>query len=526
MSITGRDHHDRARLIRAGFLDRFIQAGERFVAGHREGIVVAWALCAFFVLWMLYDTISLATVDVRWDASEAALWAQNFALGYKHPPLTAWLTALWFAVFPRTDWAAHLQDIAVIIIALAVTWRLLRDHLGKDRALFGLIALFLVPLYTFKTAELNANTVVMPCWAAALLFYLRARRGLGIMDAVLAGAFAGLTFLGKYWAIYLIVAMAVASLVGAGTRRFWRSPAPYLMAAAAAIVIAPHLYWFVSERGAANYAFIRDGVMSKDSLDAAAYRSMYYLLGASAYAAVPVLLLVLLRPSRAALVDTAWPPAEARQQVIILFAVPLLLPALVNLVLPHRLTPDWTYPNWALLPVALYASSYIAIDGSAVAKAGVTALAISLAFVIASPFIAYERLFVGLDHNRPRSREVAEVAERLTDKPVKFFWGSPVITGGLPFYRANSRPLDVEPLSAAGRFEIDAEGLLIACLDDDAPCRATQAALSGAGFTADVAIARIFLGFSGPSINIHVTVVPAERPRGAAIYEPNALSPR
>ena len=159
---------------------------------------------------MVFQTVSLLPVDLRDDASEAALWAQAFAFGYKHPPLTAWLFMAWFAVFPRANWAMHLAAVAIVAATLAVTWRLLRDHLDRDRSLFGLAALILVPLYTFKAAELNANTAMMPFWAAALLFYLRARRGLGVWDAVLAGAFASLAMLGKYWAVYLFAGMAAA----------------------------------------------------------------------------------------------------------------------------------------------------------------------------------------------------------------------------------------------------------------------------------------------------------------------------
>ena len=54
-----------------------------------------------------------------------------------------------------------------------------------------------------------------------------------------------------------------------------------------------------------------------------------------------------------------------------------LLPALVNLAVPARLTPDWTFPNWALLPVVLYGSRKIAVDLLAVAGAGLVALAVS-----------------------------------------------------------------------------------------------------------------------------------------------------
>ena len=511
MAVVRPDPAEHLRPQSAGVGWRLMAFAQRWVSARSEGVLVGMILVAFIVLWMTFQTVALAPVDLRDDASEAALWAQTFAFGYKHPPLTAWLFMAWFAVFPRTNWAMHLVGVTTVAATLAVTWRLLRDHLDRNRSLFGLVALILVPLYTFKAAELNANTAMMPFWAVALLFYLRARRGSGVWDSVLAGASASFAMLGKYWAVYLFAGMAAAALTGAGARRFWRSPAPYLMAAGAALVIAPHLYWYVTQAGGTNYAFVRDSVMTDDSFAAALGKSVYYTLGVIAYAAGPLLLLAALRPGRAALADIAWPADEERRQALILFAVPMVLPALVNLALPARLTPDWTFPNWALLPVVLYGSRKIVVDLFAVAGAGLAALAVSLAFVMASPFIAVAKLKSGLDPNRPSSQEVAELAERLTNNAAQLYWGSPGITGNLPFYWPGSRPLFGDPLSDAGRREIPATGLLIVCLDNDAPCRATAAALSGAADrTTAGSIKRTFLGLAGPQMEFRVTVVPAQ----------------
>ena len=479
---------------------------QRWIDARSEGVLVGLMLAAFIVLWLAFQTVSLLPVDLRDDASEAALWAQTFAFGYKHPPLTAWLFMAWFAIFPRTNWAMHLEAVAIVAATLAITWRLLRDHLDRNRSLLGLAALILVPLYTFKAAELNANTAMMPFWTAALLFYLRARRSLDGWDAVFAGAFASFAMLGKYWAVYLFAGMAVASLTGADARRFWRSAAPYLMAAGAAVVIAPHLYWYVAEGGGTNYAFVRDSVMTDDSFAGALGKSVYYLLGVIAYAAGPLLLLAALRPAPAALADIAWPADELRRQALILFAVPMVLPALVNLALPARLTPDWTFPNWALLPVVLYGSRKIAVDSLAVAGAGLAALAASVCFLIASPFMAYAHLTAGLDFNRPSSQEVAALAEKTSSKPVGLYWGSPEITGNLPFYLAGTNRLEDDPLSDLGRSEIAAEGLVVACRDGDTPCLTTQAALGGGARIVDNTIRRSFLGLSGKPIGIRVSV--------------------
>ncbi len=509
MSTVGRDLTGRTAAGFAGLADRLSQPGRRFVAEHAERTIVVSALAAFVVLWMIFDIVSLASVDLHSDWSEAALWAHNFAFGYKHPPMTAWLFMLWFAVFPRQDWAADLLNVLVVAIGLGVTWRLLRDHLDKTRALLGLIALVLIPLYDIKTAILNANTVMIPFWAAALLFYLRARRGLGILDAFLAGAFASLTVFGKYWALFLVAGMAIAALVGPDTRRFWRSPAPYVMALGAAIVIAPHLWWFVSEHGGTSYAFMRDTVVVSQSFGTALLRSARYLVNCIAYAIVPIVFLAVLRPSRAALAEMIWPRDDDRRQALLLLVFPLVLPALVNLAIPYRLTADWTYPNWALLPVVLYASREIVVDERAVARAGLVALAVTLAAIVVSPMVAYARLTRADDQYRAHFREVARLADRLAGQPVRLFWGSPNITAGLPFYLPKADPLTVDPLSAEGRDAIGAHGLVVVCVSTDAPCRRVGAELAAAGgHAANAMLTRNFLGVSGEPMNFEITVVP------------------
>ncbi len=510
MSTAGRGSADRDGWRITNSVVRLVHVGESFVAENSERTIVVAALAAFLVTWTVFDIVSLASVDVHFDVSEAVLWAQHFAFGYKHPPLVAWIFALWFSVFPYQDWAADLLNVTVVTLGLAVTWRLLRDHLDKDRALLGLIALVLVPFYDIKSAILNTNTVLIPFWAAALLFYLRARRSLRLSDAFLAGACASLTVLGKYWGVFLVAGMAVAAVTGRDTRRFWRSPAPYVMAAGAAIVIAPHVWWYVSERGGANYAFIHDTVVLKQSFAAALRRSGHYLISSAAYAIVPIIFLIALRPSKAALAEMLWPADDDRRQALLLFIVPLVLPALVNLAIPYRLTDDWTYPNWALLPVVLYAARDVNVDERDVARAGLVALAVAIIALIVSPVVAYARLTRSQDQYRTHFRQVAKLAENLAGEPIQLFWGSNEITTGLPFYLPKARPLSADPLSAEGRAAISAHGLAVVCLSDDVPCRKISAEFAAAGArTTSATLARRFMGFSGPPMSFQITVVPA-----------------
>jgi hypothetical protein len=479
MSIARHDTAGPAPARLMACASRLTDRAQQFIGGYGEGTVVLLILVAFVAAWMIFWTISTAPLDTHLDNDEALIWAQHFAFGYKHPPMTGWLFMAWFAVFPRQQWAVDLLNVTNCAVALAITWRLLRDHLDSNAALLGLISLIMVPLYDVKAEVLNANTVMMPFWAATLLFYLRARRGLGVADAFLAGAFASLTMLGKYWAVFLFAGMAVAALVGPGTKRFWRSPAPYVMALGAAVVIAPHVWWMLTDRVSLTFA---ESVINNTSFRDALVLSAYYVVGA---------------------ID------EDRRQAWILLWVPLVLPALVNLAVPYRLTPDWTFPNWALLPIVLYGARGLVVDQRSVARAGVFAVIAVLAVLVASPVIAAVRVVRGPDQFRPHFRQVVETAEQLAGKPLHFYAGSADLTAGLYIYMPGAQLMSANPLSADGRARSGARGLLVACLMTDTPCRQMSEALVSAGArTTTVALTRSFLGFSGPPLTVQITVVP------------------
>jgi 4-amino-4-deoxy-L-arabinose transferase-like glycosyltransferase len=507
MSIAGRDENGRVSRGPAALADTLMRRSVRFLSTGSEAATVVSILAAFVAAWMLFWEISTASVDVHYDASEAVLWAQHFAFGYKHPPLTGWLFALWFSVFPRAQWAMNLLTVLTSAVGLAISWRLLRDHLDRNRALLGLFALMLIPLYDVKAEVLNANTVMIPVWAAALLFYLRARRGLGVVDAFLAGAFASLTMLGKYWAVFLFASMAAAALTGPGMRRFWRSPAPYVMAVGAAIVVAPHLWWMLTQSGASVQ--FAESVVNRMPFSAALAKSANYFLGAIAYVIGPLIFFAALRPSRAALVDTLWPPEELRRQAWLLLLVPLVLPALVNLFVPYRLTAAWTSANWALLPLVLYGSRYLLIDERVSARAGLATLAVTLAILIAAPVIACVRLSHGHDPYRPHFAQVAQIGEELAGRPVALIWGSEGIVSGMPFYLRQAKRLTVGPLSAEGRAAVAAHGLLIVCTSDDESCRQNAKPFIDAGAPSKtVTLTRRFLGFSAKPVSFQITAVP------------------
>lgn len=485
---------------------RLVQASADFVRRNSSGQLLGITLAAYAVLWMLYFSVSNATVDIHYDLSEASVWAQTFEFGYKHPPMTAWIFRAWFAIFPRTDWAAYLFATVNITVTLAVAWVILRDHLDKERALVGVTALILVPFYTFLAARFNANTVMMPFWTATVLFYLRARRNVRWTDAVLAGAFAGLTFLGKYWGVYLIAGIAVASLAGDDVRRFWRSGAPLLMAAAALAVLAPHIHWLLTERDHATERFLATSVMVPASFGAALKTSTFYLGSIIGYVAMPLIFFVVLKPDRAALRDTIWPADPGRRQALLLFVVPLVLPAVANLAWPHRLTPIWTFPNWALLPVVLFGSLRLNVTAIAAARACLTALLVSLLAVVVSPLVAHMQLARQTTQNA-HYRQIAMEIMHLANSPAVVIGGSEEVVVGVFYYLPKARPMSSQPNEEP--MELSTTARVLVCIENNVSCRARADSLAGnSGSVSDVTFAKTFLGYSSPPLTYRIAVAP------------------
>ncbi len=486
---------------------RLMQASADFVRQSSGARLLGVTLTAYAVLWLLYFSVSHATVDIHFDVSEASVWARTFSLGYKHPPMMAWIFRAWLAVFPRTDWAAYLLAVANLAATLAITWMILRDHLDKERALVGMTALILVPFYTFLASRFNANTVMMPFWAATVLFYLRARRNVRWTDAVLAGVFAGLTFLGKYWGVYLIAGIAVASFAGDDLKRFWRSGAPFLMAAAALVVLAPHIHWLLTEHNHPAESYMTTSVMVSASFGSALKTSAFYLGGVISYVVMPLTFFAVLKPDRAAWRDTIWPADPGRRQALLLLVVPLILPALVNLAWPHRLTPVWAFPNWALLPVVLFGSPRLSVPAVAAARACITALVVSLLAVVASPLVAHAHLNSRRIAHNAHYRQIAAEIAHLANSPAVLIGGSEGVVQGLFYYLPAAWPMDSPPNDRDVKLSIAARAMV--CIEGDASCRAAADSLAGSsGGVSDVTFAKTFLGYRSPPQTYRIAVAP------------------
>lgn len=183
--------------------------------------------------------------DLFVDESQYWLWGQNLDLGYySKPPLVAWLIravtelagseAPFFVRLP----GAVLHGLTALILA-AVAARLL----DARAAVWTAATYVTLPMAALGSLLISTDTVMAPFFAGAILMYLRAATGRA-GAAMLAGVLAGLAFLAKYAAVYLLLGLGLAAVLVPALRIGPR--AALALVAAFAATILPNVLWNLS----------------------------------------------------------------------------------------------------------------------------------------------------------------------------------------------------------------------------------------------------------------------------------------
>jgi hypothetical protein len=472
------------------------------------------ALLVYWLLWSAYAVISKSGQGLHPDMTELIAWSRDPALGYfKHPPLAAWLVALWFSVFPVSEWAYDLLAVLMPVIALWITWRLLADYLDVEKRVFGLALLTLVPFFNFHALKYNVNTVLMPLWALTTLFFLRSYRLRHSGYAALAGLAAAASMYGKYWSVFLLAGLVVAAVVDRRRAAYFRSPAPWITIAVGLLAMAPHLYWLVQNHFA-PFSYAVD-VHGEKPFGGVALSAVGYLGGSLAYVAVPVILtLIAARPSRATLADMIWPRDNERRLAAAAFWAPLLLPVIGALAGATEITSLWSMSAWTLLPVMLLSPPGIVLKPIDTQRL--------LAFVVVFPFVLLAAAPVvaryGRDTAMPGSGEIPLLAAQverswhsMTLQPLRFVGGETLAFGVAAY--AQDRPRALPGLPPRDPAVLKRDGLAFVCFAEDAACVARAKVMAQAepkSRTIESSIARSVGGKLAPPRRYTIVLVPPQ----------------
>ena len=208
------------------------------------------------LLWTWVGISSRSNFDGPGDMVEAYAWAQGWQWGYyKHPPLSAWVAGLWFAVVPESHGGYSLLAALNGAIGLAGLAVLAREFLPRNWVLLVVAAASLTPGISSLAMRFNANAILISTWPWAIALFVRWMQRGRPQDALLCGVACALAMLGKYYSAVLLLTLLCAALWRPDWRQRLFSPTTLLMLGSGALCLAPHGLWLVAQsHGPLQYA--------------------------------------------------------------------------------------------------------------------------------------------------------------------------------------------------------------------------------------------------------------------------------
>lgn len=468
--------------------------------------------------WTLYAAISHSTEAIHEDMTEAYVWGREFQLGYyKHPPFWAWLAGLWFLVFPVKGWAFSLLSVLNANVGLLGAWFIIgRFAEGKRRAAATFL-LLLTPCYSFLALKYNANAVFLSLWPWMAYYFLRAIDDGRKVDALLFGILSAAAMLSKYYAVVLLLTCLAAACLHPRRRRYFASVSPYLSAGVAALLVAPHVWWLITTGfRPIRYAEGEAGLTLLQSL----YNAVGYLLACLALHGL-VILVVALR-SRGP-VSRRWRrlaerSRDPRFRVLAALALgPALITAAAGVALRFPLADTMSVGIFCLIPLLLMELAGVEDDARLLRLARRLTAGITLAALIASPLVAYEKMNRGeLAAAQPRM-EIAEAATQLwrqkTGTPLAIVAGYSPYADAVAFYSPD-HPSEFIAFDRGWSPWITPEaiarhGFLAVCLKADEKCLTLAREYATASASqAEVELFHSAWGMKAPPVAFDLLVVP------------------
>lgn len=315
------------------------------IAAEARGMVRSYAPLMFAAVAAITVArlvwLAVQPADLYPDEAQYWFWAQHPAFGYySKPPLVAWLIALTTAAFGDSEFAIRLSAPLLHAIASGFVYatgaRLYDGRVGFWAALTYLAA----PGVSLSSFVISTDAALLPCWAAALYAFVRAREVDGPVWHIAGwwiavGIAAGLGLLAKYAMVYWLLSAFGLVLLARSERRHFR---PLLGAAGiAALLYLPNLWWNWSN-GFVSYLHLRDNAdLSRDLVHPEAFLEFFF----SQFAvAGPLLFAALL-----AIVAQPRFLKDPRARLLAAFALPSLV-MMLCLSWLSRAQPNWAAPSY------------------------------------------------------------------------------------------------------------------------------------------------------------------------------------
>ncbi len=314
------------------------------------------------------------------------LWGKYPAAGYfDHPPMVAWMSAIFLGWINGVHLAARAGPMALSIFTTIAVYGLAREIFPGGQAAWKAARLFaLTPIFYLNGVMTQPdNSLILFSTLTWLLYWKAIRREASTALWAIAGAAAGLALLSKFHAWVLLPGLWASPLFMRDKRRVFATAGPWLALVVALIVLSPNLIWN-ARNDWINYAY----QWRRSDIPEAVFDPKYF----AAYLVMP--LLVLSPLVYVAILAGAWKGFRSwlktgdNGAIYLLLAgapLPLFLGALSLVV---KISPHW--PSSGYIPLIVLAVGLIErgeLFGQRFERGVLITSVAVLALVQASPFV-------------------------------------------------------------------------------------------------------------------------------------------
>ncbi|WP_048647894.1 glycosyltransferase family 39 protein [Nitratireductor soli] len=446
------------------------------------GAQIALLLIFFVALWTVYATWTQLNLDGFGDMLENYSWGIAWQNGYfKHPPLFAWITAAWFTVLPRADWAYYLLSALNSAALLLASWRIAVRFLDPWRAVLSTALFFFLPPVTFLALKYNANAAMLPLWAGTVLFYLRFLEKRQLLDAIVLGALAAASVLTKYYSGALLGAICLHMLFDREARPLFAGAGVWVASLVFVMLIAPHAIWLVQN----DFLPLSYAAEQGNGSALAGLSSAPRFIGALLAYLLPVILVLMiaiLRNGRGAWFETRQ--FNALRHTLLGRALlwtnfgSLVLTLLLGLVFAVQFSSVWALPLYFSAPIFLM--MFVRPGRLEAQKPAIPAAVViyGACLLALSPLILREEAKDTSNYNSVPVKAIALAIDQAwagrIGTPLAYVAGDKILASGTTFY-APSRPysmqnnaFDLTPW--VSEQDIARHGIVIACFKEQASC--------------------------------------------------------
>ncbi len=205
---------------------------------------LGYALIAGLLLFR-FCYIASNIIELSNDEAYQWLWSKHLALSYySKPPGIAFLQFVGTQLWGDTQFGVRFFSPVCAAILSWILLRFLAREVGARQGFLLLLILTATPLMSAGTILMTIDAPLALAWSVAVMAGWRAIQPDGTLKQwLLAGAAAGLGFLFKYTAAYLVVCWAFFFVLWRPARVHLKKPGPYLALLLVLISALPVIFW-------------------------------------------------------------------------------------------------------------------------------------------------------------------------------------------------------------------------------------------------------------------------------------------